>query len=590
MKARALLKTRRFARTGVTSLVFLLLTAGLMGHATLLNTVPLANSRLEKSPGRVELHFNEGIEAIFNGVMVLNRNGLPIHEGEAELSRNRKVLSVGVREDLPQGIYTVSWKATSSDGHQIGGNFGFSVGEEFQASGMVAGESGGQSDWPGAGLAVNRWLYLLAMVMFVGGFTFGAVVLLPVVKNPSLELSSEVSGEVRRVFLRFFSWSWVILLVTAVLNLLFKAAAMADSTLLEAVNWAVLNAVVSMSQFGRMWGYGMVLILLSGILFWIYRRIWASPQDSSKGLILLYVGIALSAFLMFTISNSGHAAAVTEWKAVALGTDALHLLATAMWVGGLFYLFLLMRSLRAADPEMRARLMGEVVPRFSRMAQFCVGTILLTGAYTTWIHMPSWGAFVDTWYGIALLTKILLFLPLIALGAVNLLVIKPQLTQNLVEQGERALEGALGILKRFGSLVQAEISLGVVILLVVVFLTNFPPAATAAGPAGPSLVSNRSDFEVALEIEPNSVGHNLIKVLVEDQNGNAITDMTTVFLDITMTDMDMPNQRNEAILASDGSYETEAVLGMAGMWRFSVRLMAKDSSDSRTVIFDNYLP
>jgi copper transport protein len=577
-------------KAGMTSLVFLVLTTGLMGHATLLNTVPLANSRLEQSPPKVELHFNEGIEPVFNGVMVLNHNGLPVHQAEAELSRNRKVLSVAVREDLPQGIYTVTWRATSSDGHQIGGNFGFSVGEEFQASGMVADESVSQNNWPGAGLAVNRWLYLLAMMMFVGGFTFGAVILLPVVKNPSLEISSEVAAEVRRVFLRFFSWSWVVLLVTAVLNLLFKAAAMADSSLLGAVNWPILNAVVTMSQYGRMWGYGMVLILLSGILFWIYRRIWTSPQDSSKGLILLYVGIALGAFLLFTVSNSGHAAAVTEWKAVALGTDAVHLLATAMWVGGLFYLFLLMRSLSNAEADIRARLMGAVIPRFSRMAQFCVGAILLTGTYTAWIHMPSWSAFVTTWWGLALLTKILLFLPLLALGAVNLLVIKPQLRANLVEQGERALEGTLGILKRFRPLVRAEAILGVVILLVVVFLTNFPPAATAAGPAGPSLVSNRSDFDVTLEIEPNRVGHNQIKVRVQDQDGNAITDMGTVFLDITMTDMDMPNQRNEATLASDGSYETEAVLGMAGMWRIMVRLMAKDSSDSKTVIFDNYLP
>ena len=590
MKGSALVKTRYFVKVGMTSLVFLLLTTGLMGHATLLNTVPLANSRLEQSPERVELHFNEGIEAIFNGVMVLNRNGLPVHEGESELSRNRRVLSVAVREDLPQGIYTITWKATSSDGHQIGGNFGFSVGEEFQASGLVATDSGSPSNWPGAGLAVNRWLYLLAMMMFVGGFTFGAVVLLPVVKNPSLELSSEVSGEVRRVFLRFFSWSWIVLLVTAVFNLLFKAAAMADSTLLEAANWTVLNAVVSMSQYGRMWGYGMVVILLSGVLFWLYRRIWASQQDSSTGLIVLYVGIALGAVLLFTVSNSGHAAAVNEWKAVALGTDAVHLLATATWMGGLFYLVVLMRSLSTAESGMRARLMGEIVPRFSRLAQFCVVVILLTGAYTTWIHMPSWGAFVSTWYGLALLTKILLFLPLLALGAVNLLVIKPQLRENLVEQGERALEGALGILKRFRPLVQTEVILGVVILLVVVFLTNLPPAATAAAPAGPNLVSNRSDFDVALNIEPNQVGHNQIKVLVEDQNGNSITDMDAVFLDITMTDMDMPNQRNEATLASDGSYETQAVLGMAGMWRISVRLMAKDSSDSKTVIFDNYLP
>ena len=590
MKRRFSQTTRRFMKVGMAGLVFLLLSTGLMGHATLLNTVPLANSRLEQSPERVELHFNEGIEAIFNGVLVLNRNGLPVHDGEAELSRNRRVLSVGVRENLPQGIYTISWKATSSDGHQIGGNFGFSVGEEFMASGLVATDSGTSSNWPGAGLAVNRWLYLLSMMMFVGGFTFGAVILLPVVKNPALELSSEVSGEVRRVFLRFFSWSWVVLLVTAVGNLLFKAAAMADSTLLEAVNWTVLNAVVSMSQYGRMWGYGMVVILLSGILFWLYRRIWASQQDSSTGLIVLYVGIALSAVLLFTVSNSGHAAAVTEWKAVALGTDAVHLLATAMWVGGLVYLTLLMRSLSTADSEVRARLLGAVVPRFSRMAQFCVITILLTGAYTAWIHMPSWGAFVSTWYGIALLTKILLFLPLLALGAVNLLVIKPQLRENLLEQGERALEGALGILKRFRPLVQTEVILGMVILLVVVFLTNLPPAATAAGPAGPSLVSNRSDFEVALRIEPNQVGHNQMNVEVQDQDGNAITDMDTVFLDITMTDMDMPNQRNEATLASDGSYESQAVLGMAGMWRVTVRLMAKDSSDSKTVIFDNYLP
>ena len=587
---RSLLTPRQFVKAGMTSLVLLVLTTGLMGHATLLNTVPLANSRLEQSPPKVELHFNEGIEPVFNGVMVLNHNGLPVHQAEAELSRNRKVLSVAVREDLPQGIYTVAWRATSSDGHQIGGNFGFSVGEEFQASGMVADESGSQNNWPGAGLAVNRWLYLLAMMMFVGGFTFGAVILLPVVKNPSLEIPSEVAAEVRRVFLRFFSWSWVVLLVTTVLNLLFKAAAMADSSLLGAVNWPILNAVVTMSQYGRMWGYGMVLILLSGILFWIYRRIWTSPQDSSKGLILLYIGIALSAFLLFTVSNSGHAAAVTEWKAVALGADAVHLLATAMWVGGLFYLFLLMRSLSNAEADIRARLMGAVIPRFSRMAQFCVGAILLTGTYTAWIHMPSWSAFVTTWWGLALLTKILLFLPLLALGAVNLLVIKPQLRANLVEQGERALEGALGILKRFRPLVRAEAILGVVILLVVVFLTNFPPAATAAGPAGPSLVSNRSDFDVTLEIEPNRVGHNQIKVRVQDQDGNAITDMGTVFLDITMTDMDMPNQRNEATLASDGSYETEAVLGMAGMWRIMVRLMAKDSSDSKTVIFDNYLP
>ena len=37
-----------------------------------------------------------------------------------------------------------------------------------------------------------------------------------------------------------------------------------------------------------------------------------------------------------------------------------------------------------------------------------------------------------------------------------------------------------------------------------------------------------------------------------------------------MTDMDMPWQRLEATLQEDGSYRTEAVLGMAGNWRVNV--------------------
>ena len=588
MKRLAFAKIKPWVQKGIGGVILVGITAGLLGHATLLRTVPPANSRLEQAPPRVELHFNEGIEEIFNGVKVLNRNGLPVHSAQATLSRNRRELSVALKDNIPNGIYTVSWRATSSDGHQIGGNFGFSVGEEFQASEMVAGQPETGENWPGFSMAVTRWLYFLGMMIFVGGFTFGALILVPVIKHPELEIPAEVLTAMRRPFLRFFSWSWVVLLVTAIFNLLFKAAAMADSTLLGAANRDILTAVISSSQYGRMWGVGMVLILVSGILFWLYRNIWTAPQDTSKSALLLYLGTALGALLLFTVSNSGHAAAVTEWKAVALGSDVLHLMATAIWVGGLVYLVLLMRSLSAAEPPLRAQLLGEVIPRFSRMAQFCVLTIVLTGAYTAWIHIPSWSAFVTTGYGWTLLTKIFLVLPLLAIGAVNLLVIKPQLRKSLLEQGEKALEATFGVLKRFRPLVQVEVVLGVVILLVVTVLTNLSPAATATS-GGPSLVSNRTDFDITLLIEPNQVGHNQVQVLVKDQEGNSV-DLENVLLDVMMTDMDMPWQRLEATLQEDGSYRTEAVLGMAGNWRVNIRVMEKGSSEQQTAVFDNYLP
>jgi copper transport protein len=564
------------------------ITAGLWGHATLLRTVPPANSRLEQAPPRVELYFNEGIEQIFKGMSVLNRNGLPVHSGEATLSRNRQELSVALKDNIPSGIYTVSWRATSSDGHQIGGNFGFSVGEEFRASEMVAGQSDEGANWPGFSMALTRWLYFLTLMVFVGGFTFGAFILVPVIKHPELEIPAEVLSAVRGPFLRFFLWSWVVVLVTALLNLLFKAAAMADTPFLGAANGDILTAVISSSQYGRMWGYGIVVTLASGVLFWLYRSIWTSPQDISKSALLLYLGTALGAVLFFTVSNSGHAAAVTEWRVVALASDVLHLMATAIWVGGLIYLVLLMRSLSTAEPPLRAQLLGEVVPRFSRMAQFCVGTIVLTGAYTTWIHMPSWSSFVTTWYGWTLLTKIFLVLPLLAIGAVNLLVIKPQLGKSLIEKGEQALEATFGVLQRFRPLVQAEVVLGVVILLVVTVLTNLSPAATATS-GGPTLVSNRTDFDITLQIEPNQIGHNQVQILVKDQEGNSV-DLESVLLDVMMTDMDMPWQRLEASLQEDGFYHSEAVLGMAGNWRVNVRVMEKGSSEQQTAVFDDYLP
>jgi hypothetical protein len=171
---------------------------------------------------------------------------------------------------------------------------------------------------------------------------------------------------------------------------------------------------------------------------------------------------------------------------------------------------------------------------------------------------------------------------------VNLLVIKPQLGKSLIEKGEQALEATFGVLQRFRPLVQAEVVLGVVILLVVTVLTNLSPAATATS-GGPTLVSNSTDFDITLQIEPNQIGHNQVQILVKDQEGNSV-DLESVLLDVMMTDMDMPWQRLEASLQEDGFYHTEAVLGMAGNWRVNVRVMEKGSSEQQTAVFDDYLP
>jgi putative copper export protein len=66
------------------------------------------------------------------------------------------------------------------------------------------------------------------------------------------------------------------------------------------------------------------------------------------------------------------------------------------------------------------------VPRFSLLASGCVSTGLLTGAYTAWAQVLVLPA-LRTPYGVTLLIKLALVLPLLGLGALNLLWVRPRL-------------------------------------------------------------------------------------------------------------------------------------------------------------------
>lgn len=554
-------------------------TVRLEAHATLLRTTPASNSRADQAPARVELFFNEGIEPIFNSLRVFNRNGFRIDDGQVGLSRNAKQMFVGLKNDLPQGVYTVDWRATSSDGHQIGGHFGFSVGVEFEDSETPAAPPGPWAFFPSFATIVSRWLFFAALVALFGGFAFGVLVLLPSRRRTPEALHPDDFTRAAKSHLGILRSAWVFLLLASLLTLLVKASAMADVGLLQAARPDVLRGVLSLTQFGQMWAAAFLLTVLAGLALWL------SGRDSSRT-AGLWLGTVLGLLSALAVSNSGHAAAVTEWKALALGADSLHVAATMIWVGGLFYLALLMRSLRSADGGRYAAFMGEVVPRFSRVAQICVAVLVLSGVYTAKLHMPSWSSFLTTLYGKTLLAKLLMFAPLVAIGAVNLLVIKPKLTAALLEGGARTLESAAGLLARFRGLVRAEVILGAAILLAVAVLTNVPPA-TAEAETGPVLRSNQSEFDIQMHLTPNRVGRNDAKVVIREKNGKLAEELETVALVVSMMTMDMGNERIEAKREPAAEhYQFPVVLGMAGKWQIDVRIVRKGTSTLQSATFE----
>src|SRR5215472_7452348 len=172
---------------------------------------------------------------------------------------------------------------------------------------------------------------------------------------------------------------------------------------------------------------------------------------SSLALPILAGAIVLSSVL------TSHAMARLDYRFPLVVLTALHQLATAAWLGGLPYLLIAIRNANSAD------LARKLSARFSRLALVSVGVLATAGTILSFSYVGSLSAIYGTSYGAMVATKVILFGLLLFLGALNF---------QLVRQGEDS--AILTCLKRFG---EAEIGIGITVILAASSLTSLPPAA-----------------------------------------------------------------------------------------------------------------
>jgi putative copper resistance protein D len=154
---------------------------------------------------------------------------------------------------------------------------------------------------------------------------------------------------------------------------------------------------------------------------------------------------------------TSHAMARLEYRAPLVAITALHQAATTAWLGGLPYLLIAIR--RAPTPELARRLSV----RFSQLAVVSVAVLACAGLLLGFAYVGSIKAIYGTSYGAMVATKAFLFGLLLLLGALNF---------QLVRRGPASC--ILASLKRFG---EAEIGIGVTVILTAASLTSLPPAA-----------------------------------------------------------------------------------------------------------------
>src|SRR6266853_611847 len=200
-------------------------------------------------------------------------------------------------------------------------------------------------------------------------------------------------------------------------------------------------------------GANFVLAGLIGIAAACTIMVLTSPTRSTGYFDLLVPAAAIIASSVMT----SHSMARLDYRAPLVAFTALHQAATAAWLGGLPYLLIAIR--RAPSPEMARQLSA----RFSQLALVSVAVLASAGLLLSFAYVGSIQAVYGTSYGAMVATKVLLFGLLLFLGALNF---------QLVRRGPAS--SILASLKRFG---EAEIGIGITVILTAASLTSLPPAA-----------------------------------------------------------------------------------------------------------------
>ena len=560
--------TRRGLVPLVAAFIGLVFASTAFAHSTLIRTMPRADAVEQESPEEVVLEFNEPVETALGSIRVFNADGERVDLNEITRPSGPEV-AVALQDDLPNGTYTVAWRAISADSDPINGAFVFHVGERGAAA--FSGDVGaGVPRTTDVAFTLGRFFSFAFILLCAGGM---AALVYPL---------RSADARVHRRLLGILAVCAGGLVVAALLNILFQGAAAGGLGLADAFSWDVFTAIADTR-------YGRVALIQAGLaLALIAVALFARSRTGGARRTAITVGAVLGGALAFTPTFAGHASTSGNLSIVS---DILHVVAASMWVGGLAFVVLALWFAL----ENRWPLATRAVPRFSTMAVGSVVLLLLGGTINGYLQVRTWSALWETTYGLLLLSKIGLVLPLLALGAYNNRYAVPRLRAGVAEPRER---------RRFLQAAGVELAIMTAIVAVTAVLVNEmqPRAAGHGGEEGGAMMTavDFGEFEAEVSVEPGTVGPNEIMVVLGEMEGGEPVEPETVTVSASLPEQEIgplvyelePVEEDEEPAEGDAMteggmrYAAEADLALAGEWelRVEIRLNEFDLLTETTMV------
>ncbi|NBU37667.1 MAG: copper resistance protein CopC, partial [Actinobacteria bacterium] len=244
-------------------------------HSVLLYSAPAASSVLPTSPERIELGFNESVDAKLSDIRLFDSDQREIGIGETVAGANNASVVTADIPELKDGTYVVVWRVTSADGHPVNGAFPFEIGTVSSGKGadlvdkVVA--TAQRTSPLGPALSVGKFLGFLGFVLLAGVmlFAFGTQLL-----------------DSRRALLTALT-GLVLLLVGALAVLLLQGAYVTGGGWGDIGKWSLVNEVMRT----RVGGAIIARIVLALLWVLVVQSLRRSPWTSVTSFVVWLLSV-----------------------------------------------------------------------------------------------------------------------------------------------------------------------------------------------------------------------------------------------------------------------------------------------------------
>ena len=364
----------RQARAFLRLLAMLILTLGLLltgavpasAHPALVSSQPGAGYALTEAPADITLNFNERVSLPDRPLILRDTRGRtqPLR---VSLDPSATTMRGVPNSELPVGAYEVSYHVIGRDGDLILGTFRFGVATPVGDS-ISHGTAQGDPDRVQPGTTALRGLLFLGLALALGGLYLAWRVDVATGSLPGVQ-----------PFVR------------------------AGSLMGLASAAGLLAALGPLSQVNDRAATGGVtrLLLAEAVLFLIAA---ATARLRPGG------GLLAGTCLLGVVVLEGIRAHPSEVRgAIGATLTGVHLLAGALWLGGLVH------TLRLGVAWRAKRLAGRIaVTTYARSAAVLVGVVVTTGTVSALLLLPSRADWTATTYGRVLLLKVALVVLVLA--------------------------------------------------------------------------------------------------------------------------------------------------------------------------------